>query len=181
MSKIGKKPIDIPEGVEIKIEKDKVQIKGPNATLEVPTLIGIEIKEEDNQIIFTPRNSTKQTVSNWGTLRALVQNAVDGSKQDFSKKLLIEGVGYRATMEGKNLLLNLGFSHPIKFESPENVKVEVDGNAITISGPEKALVGEVAANIRKFRKPEPYKGKGIRYEGEIVRRKAGKKAVGSGS
>ncbi|OGY57039.1 MAG: 50S ribosomal protein L6 [Candidatus Colwellbacteria bacterium RBG_13_48_8] len=112
-------------------------------------------------------------------MRALVQNAVEGSKKNFSKSLSIEGVGYRANLEGNTLILSLGFSHPIRFMVPEGIKVEVNGNSVKISGADRAQVGEVAAKIRGFKKPEPYKGKGIRYEGEIVRKKAGKKAVSS--
>ncbi|MDZ4231518.1 MAG: 50S ribosomal protein L6, partial [Patescibacteria group bacterium] len=153
--------------------------KGPKATLTIPTLPNIEVKVEGSQVIFTPQNDTKQTVSNWGTSRALVQNAVVGSTEGYVKTLVIEGVGYKANMEGSAIVLNLGFSHPIRYEIPEGITVEVDGNKVKISGFDKAVVGEVAASIRAFRKPEPYKGKGIRYEGEVVRRKAGKKAVSS--
>ena len=181
MSKIGKKPIDIPEGVTVEVKDDSVEVKGPNATLSVPALYGIKIEMKDTQIAFIPFNKTKQTKSNWGTMRSLVGNAIQGAKEDFVKVLLIEGVGYKAVMEGANLILNLGFSHPIKFPVPEGVKVVVEGNKVTLSGADKAVVGEAAATIRKFKKPEPYKGKGIRYENEIVRRKAGKKSVSAGA
>ena len=176
MSKIGKKPVDILEGVAVEIKEDHVEVRGPKATLIVPVLPGINVEIRETQIFLTAKNDTKQTVSNWGTMRALTQNAVTGSKDGYTKTLLIEGVGYKAGMEGNIIVMNLGFSHPIKYALPEGISAVVDGNKITISGADKALVGEVTASIRKYRKPEPYKGKGIRYEGEIVRRKAGKKA-----
>ncbi len=179
MSKIGKKPITIPSDVVVEITEEAVMVKGPNANLSVPILSGIEAEIKEGQLIFSARSTNKQTRSNWGTMRALVQNAVEGSKKNFSKSLSIEGVGYRANLEGNTLILSLGFSHPIRFMVPEGIKVEVNGNSVKISGADRAQVGEVAAKIRGFKKPEPYKGKGIRYEGEIVRKKAGKKAVSS--
>jgi len=176
MSKIGKKPVDILDGVTVEIKENHLEVKGPKATLIVPKLPGINVEIKEGRVLFTTENETKQTISNWGTMRALTENAVVGSKEGYSKTLLIEGVGYKAAMEGNTMLLNLGFSHPIKYALPEGITAVVDGNKITISGADKALVGEVTASIRKYRKPEPYKGKGIRYEGEVVRRKAGKKA-----
>lgn len=178
MSKVGKKPILIPEGVTVALKESGIEVKGPNATLNVELLEGIKVEVKENEVHFTPENENKQSKANWGTLRSLVQSAIDGSKEDFVKNLLIEGVGYKANMEGNTLVLSLGYSHPVKFDTPEGIKIEVDGNKITVSGASKALVGQTAASIRKFKKPEPYKGKGIRYEDEVVRRKAGKKAVG---
>jgi len=180
MSRIGKNPVIIPDGVTVEIKKDLIEIKGSNATLSVPRLKGISIESKDNQLIFSPEKTDKQTTSNWGTLRALVQNAVKGAVEDFTKELIIEGVGYRANLEGNVLVLGLGYSHPIKFAIPEGIKIEVNKNKLNITGYDKAVVGEVAAKIRSFRKPEPYKGKGIRYSDEVVHRKAGKKAVGAG-
>ncbi|MEX2054311.1 MAG: 50S ribosomal protein L6 [Candidatus Colwellbacteria bacterium] len=180
MSKIGKRPIDIPEGVTVEVKEDEVTVKGPKATLTVSALPNIDVKVDGSQVIFTPQNDTKQTISNWGTFRALVQNAIIGATDGYSKTLVIEGVGYRASVEGSAVVLNLGFSHPIKYDIPEGITVEVEGNKVKISGFDKAVVGETAASIRAFRKPEPYKGKGIKYEDEVVRRKAGKKAVSSG-
>jgi large subunit ribosomal protein L6 len=181
MSKIGNKPINIPAGVNISIGSEEIEVRGPNAVLKVPVLKDVIVEMKDNQICFTTKKQDTQSKSNWGTMRSLVQNAVSGSKESFVKTLVIEGIGYRASMDGKKLVMNLGFSHPIKFLAPEDINVIVDGNLIKISGANKSQVGEVAANIRKFKKPEPFKGKGIRYSDEIVRRKAGKKAVGSGS
>ncbi|PIR97787.1 MAG: 50S ribosomal protein L6 [Candidatus Colwellbacteria bacterium CG10_big_fil_rev_8_21_14_0_10_42_22] len=179
MSKIGKSPVNIPDGVTVELKEKELVIKGPNAILTVPMLEGIDVEIKDNFLVFQPKLINKQTKSNWGTMRSLAQSAIIGSKENYSKKLLIEGVGYRANMEGNTLVMNLGFSHPVKLHTPDGITIEVEGNSIKVSGASKALVGEVAANIRKFKKPEPYKGKGIRYENEIVRRKAGKKAVGT--
>jgi len=179
MSKIGKKPIVIPEGVTIEIKEGVIKIKGKNAELGVPMLAGVSVEMKDGELVFSPSDDSKQTMSNWGTLRALTQNAILGAVEDFEKILIIEGIGYRGNIEGNDLILSLGYSHTIKFPIPEGVKIEVDKQKITIRGAHKALVGEVSAKIRSFRKPEPYKGKGIRYSDEIVRRKAGKKAVGT--
>jgi len=179
MSRIGIKPVVIPEGVTVEIKEGKVEVKGKNATLSVPTLAGISIEKKEDSLVFTPSNKTKQIVSNWGTMRSLVQNAVIGASENFSKELVIEGVGYRANVEGSDLVLGLGYSHQIKFPIPDGIDIKVDKNTITISGASKENVGEAAAKIRSFRKPEPYKGKGIRYSDEKVRRKAGKKAVGA--
>jgi len=181
MSKIGNKPINIPEGVSVSIGPREIEVKGPNAVLKVPVLRDITVEVKDEQICFTVRNQSTQSRSDWGTMRSLVQNAVNGSKENFIKTLIIEGIGYRANMEGNKLVMNLGFSHPIKFLAPVDVNIEVDGNLIKVSGASKSQVGETAANIRKFKKPEPYKGKGIRYSDEIVKRKAGKKAVSGSS
>ncbi len=178
MSRIGKKPVIIEEGVTVNILEDAVEIKGQTTTTALPILPGIKIEKKENELIFIPGNETKQTLSNWGTMRALVQNAVSGAARDFTKSLVIEGVGYRANMEGEKLVLSLGYSHPVRFDIPKGVKITVERNVLTVAGADRQLVGETAARIRKLRKPEPYKGKGIRYEGEIIKRKAGKKAIG---
>ena len=167
MSKIGKKPVIIPEGVKVEIKDDAVLVEGPSATLGIPLLEGIKIELKDGRVNFLAEDTTKQTRSNWGTMRALVQNAV-------------EGVGYRANVEGEELVLQLGYSHLVRFPIPEGIKIAVQKNSIEVEGPDKALVGETAARIRNLRKPEPYKGKGIRYSDEVIRRKAGKRAVGAG-
>lgn len=177
MSKIGKKPIDIPEGVTITEKDDILEVKGKNAVLTVPILSGIDMKTEDNSITLSPANKQKQTLSNWGTMSALLKNAIHGSMNDFSKELAVKGVGFRVALEGNVLVLNVGFSHQVKFPVPEGVKVTVDKNNIKVEGASKWLVGETAANIRQIKKPEPYQGKGIRYVDEVVRRKAGKKAA----
>ncbi len=177
MSKIGKQPIIIPEGVSVNVKGNLLEVSGKNALLKVAFLPGIKAEVRGSELFFTALGETKQILSNWGTMRALAQNAILGAVRNFVKELIIEGVGFRANVEGQNLMLYIGFSHPVKFAIPEGIKIEIDKNIIRVSGADKALVGEVASKIRKFKKPEPYKGKGIRYVNEIIRRKAGKKAV----
>lgn len=178
MSRIGKKPIVVAEGVAVDIGAGSVEIKGADVAMTLPILPGIKVERKENKLIFTPENKDKQTISNWGTMRALVQNAISGAAKDFTKSLIIEGVGYRASVEGENLVFNLGYSHPVRFEIPKGVKITIEKNVVNVSGADKQRVGETAARIRRLRKPEPYKGKGIRYVGEVIKRKAGKKAVG---
>jgi len=177
MSRVGKKPIEIPEGVDLKIEGQTVIVKGPKGELkkEFPSVLKIEI--EDKKIFVKTQSELKEMKALWGTSRAILANMVKGVKEGFEKKLEIEGLGYRANLEGNNLVLFLGFSHPVKFACPEGIKFLVEKNIITVSGIDKELVGKVAAEIRKIKPPEPYKGKGIKYLGEIIRRKMGKKAV----
>ncbi len=179
MSKIGKKPIIIIEGIEAKIDGGKLELKGKNKEMIVKILPYISAEIKDNKIFFTSQNNSKQARANWGTMRSLAQNAVLGVSEGFMKVLEIEGVGYRVETQGRDLILNVGLSHPVKISPPENIEISTKKNAITVSGFDKALVGEVAAKIRAVKKPEPYKGKGIRYKGEIIRRKAGKKAGGT--
>ena len=187
MSKIGKKPILIPEGISV-VEKDGILEfkKGDQAaTFKILPEVKSEISEETVEgktvktLNFKTDSTEKQALANWGTTRALANNIIEGLKEGFKKVLEIEGIGYRANMEGDTLVLFLGFSHPVKYPSPKGIKITVEKNAITVSGSDKAAVGQTAAEIRAFKKPEPYKGKGIRYRGEIVRRKAGKKVGGT--
>jgi large subunit ribosomal protein L6 len=177
MSRIGKKSVIIPEGVYVDKKGEIICVKGKNAEISVYVLPNISVEIENNQIIVKPKKNDKQTRSNWGTMRALIQNAVYGALDNFVKQLVIEGVGYRASIDGSDLILNIGYSHPVKFHVPDGVKISVDKDVITVSGSSKEIVGSTTAKIRDFRKPEPYKGKGIRYSNEVVRRKAGKKAV----
>ncbi len=177
MSRIGKKPILIPQGVEVKIEGQRVTVKGPKGELSREVRPEIKVVEEESQIIITPQKETKETAAFWGLTRALLANDIKGVTEGFAKKLEIEGVGYRAALEGQDLNLQMGFSHPVKIKAPEGIVFLVEKNVITISGIDKELVGQTAARIRAVKPPEPYKGKGIRYEGEQVRRKLGKKAV----
>lgn len=179
MSRVGKKPILIPENVEVKIEGQRITVKGPKGELskELRPEISFEIK--NGQIFFSPKFHSKQTKALWGLTRQIVNNMVKGVKDGYEKKLEIEGIGFRAQLEGENLLLNVGFSHPVKIKSPQGIKFSVEKNIITVSGIDKELVGQVAATIKRIRKPEPYKGKGIRYLGEVIKRKMGKKAVAS--
>jgi len=175
MSRIGKLPIEIPSGVEVKIDGQVVTAKGPNGTEVVEVRPEISIKIEDNHIILTPVNAERKTNALHGLSRTLVANAVTGVKDGFEKKLEIVGVGYRANMEGKNLNLVLGYSHPILVEPPEGITIAVEANTkISVKGSNKQTVGDVAALIRSKRPPEVYKGKGVKYEGEYIRRKAGK-------
>lgn len=177
MSRIGKKPIIIPEGVEVKISDHQISIKGLKGELtqSIPSQIKVSLKER--KLIVTPQQKTKETPALWGLLRALIFNMVKGVTEGFEKKLEIEGVGYRASLQGNKLILSLGFSRPIEVAAPAGIEFKVDKNVITISGIDKQIVGQIAAKIRACRKPEPYKGKGIHYLGEVIRRKAGKKAV----
>lgn len=177
MSRIGKKPILIPEGVEVKIDGQKITIKGLKGELqkEIPSGIKVEIKE--GQIFVLPQSENIKNKALWGTIRAIVFNMVQGVTEGFEKRLEIKGLGFRVFQEDENLVLNVGFTLPIKIKALPNIKFSVEKNIITVSGPDKELVGQIAAKIRKIRPPEPYKGTGIKYVGEIIRRKEGKKAV----
>lgn len=175
MSRIGKLPIEIPQGVEVTIEGQTVAAKGPLGTETVEVREEIIVKKEDNKVILTRKDEERKTRALHGLSRTLVANAINGVKTGFEKKLELQGVGYRAAMQGKTLNLQLGYSHPINFEPPEGITITVEANTgITIKGSNKQMVGDVAAAIRGKRPPEVYKGKGVRYEGEYVRRKAGK-------
>jgi len=182
MSRIGKKPILIPENVEVKIEGSKVTVKGPKGELQKEIRPEIRFEIKDKEIFVFPKIETKKTKALWGTTRVLLSNMIKGVKEGFEKKLEIQGLGYKATLEVPNtgspdLILSVGFSHPIKIKAPPSIEFSVEKNIITVSGIDKELVGQIAAEIRKVRPPEPYKGKGIRYIGEVIRRKAGKKVV----
>ena len=176
MSRIGKLPVVIPKGVTVNINKNNVAVKGPKGELTRDFFPEINIKEEDGQMIVTRNSEHRTHRAKHGLTRALLNNMVTGVSEGFKRELYIEGVGYRANLQGKNLVLNVGYSHPIVFEPPEGIAFEVDksGRELAVSGIDKELVGEIAARIRRTRPPEPYKGKGIRYVGERIRRKAGK-------
>ena len=175
MSRIGKKPIEIPSGVEITIDGQTVTAKGPLGTESVTIRPEIAVKIEDNHIILSKASDSREADALFGLFRTLTANAVHGVKEGFEKKLEIQGVGYRANMEGKNLNLALGYSHPVVVEPPEGITISVEANTkISVKGSNKQTVGDVAALIRGKRPPEVYKGKGVRYEGEYIRRKAGK-------
>ena len=178
MSRIGKQPIIIPENVEVKINDGQIIVKGPKGELTQSMPSQIEVVLKENELLVTLRKKTKDTSALWGLFRTLIFNMVQGVTEGFEKKLEIQGVGYRVALQGNKLVLSLGFSHPIELEAPEEIEFKADKNIITVSGLDKQLVGQITAKIRDLRKPEPYKGKGIRYLGEAVRRKAGKKAVG---
>ena len=175
MSRIGRLPIDIPAGVEVKIEEgNKVTVKGPKGTLEKCLPVEMTIKQEDNQVVVTRPNDLKKMKSLHGLTRTLVANMVTGVTKGYEKVLEINGVGYRAQKQGKKLILSLGYSHPVEMEDPEGLESTVDGNKIIVSGISKEKVGQYAAEIRDKRRPEPYKGKGIKYADEVIRRKVGK-------
>ncbi len=176
MSKIGKKPVEIPQGVEVKTDGVFLEFSHSGKVAKLKILPFIKVKIEDNKIEFAPENNSKQARSNWGTIRALAENAASGLIKGYEKVLEIEGVGFRAVLEGDSLVLSLGYSHPVKVPAKEGIKFTVEKNTIKIAGIDKELVGRTAAEIRSLKKPEPYLGKGIRYQGEVIRRKAGKKA-----
>ncbi len=175
MSRIGKLPIAVPAGVEVTIDGATVTAKGPKGELTRTFQPMMIIEREGDEILVKRPDDTREARSLHGLTRTLIHNMVEGVSTGFSKKLQLVGVGYRAALKGKDLEMQLGYSHPVHVEAPENITFEVPSQTeIIVSGPSKEMVGQVAANIRKWRKPEPYKGKGIRYDGEFVRRKVGK-------
>ncbi len=183
MSRIGKAPIEIPQGVTVEITDNKVLVKGPKGTLSFEFVEDVTVKKEENIINVEMVGKSKESPALWGMTRAMIANMIKGVNESFEKKLELVGVGYRVkSISPREVSITAGYSHPVDFTSPEGVELKVEDNThITISGADKQLVGLTAAKIRKIRKPEPYKGKGIRYEGEVVRRKAGKAGkVGSG-
>jgi large subunit ribosomal protein L6 len=176
MSRIGKKPVAMPSGVTASIENGTLSVKGPKGTLSLGLSDLIDYKVEEAEIQVNPANDSKQARSYWGMQRTLVSNLVEGVTEGFTKVLEISGVGYRAQAQGKNLRLQLGYSHDVDVEVPEGIEVKTpDQTTVEISGIDKQKVGQFAAEIRRWRKPEPYKGKGIKYRGEYVFRKEGKK------
>ncbi|MBI4364131.1 MAG: 50S ribosomal protein L6 [Candidatus Latescibacteria bacterium] len=178
-SRVGKKPIEIPSGVQVSREAQAVRVKGPKGEMTFRLGHGVEVKVEPKEIVVTQVGGGKQALALHGTTRAVLANMVLGVTKGFSKSLEIHGTGYRAQMSGKKLVLQIGYSHPIEFEPPAGISIAAESpTRITVSGYSKEQVGQVAAIIRDFRPPEPYKGKGIRYAGEYVRRKAGKAAGG---
>lgn len=180
MSRVGRKPIEISKGVTVNLKDRFISVKGPKGELSATVHKNIAVEIKDNQILLTRKNDEKANKALHGLWRALVQNMVLGVSQGYTKKLEIVGVGYRAEMKGKKLQLLLGYSHPIIFGPPEGIKIEAPTQtSVTVSGIDKQLVGLVASKIRSFRPPEPYKGKGVKYEGEYIRRKAGKAAAGA--
>ncbi len=176
MSRIGKKPVPVPAGVTPSIDKGIISVEGPKGTLTMPMRDEISYTIEDGGISVQPANDTKRARAFWGMQRTMVQNLVTGVTDGFTKKLLITGVGYRAAAQGRNLKLQLGYSHDVNIDVPEGIEVKTpDATTVEISGSDKQKVGQLAAEIRQWRKPEPYKGKGIKYDGEFIFRKEGKK------
>lgn len=185
MSRIGKKPIEIPAKTKVTVNGQVVSVEGPKGKLDfaVPSPITVAVK--DGKVVADTKQLDRTGKSRWGLTRSLIANMVKGVNEGYSKQLLVEGVGFRAAVKGANLEMSLGYSHPIVFQIPKNIKISVVDTAdkkpqITVEGADKQLVGECAARIRRFYKPEPYKGKGVRYVGEQVRRKAGKTVTTAG-
>ncbi len=175
MSRIGRLPVTVPAGVTVEVaEKNHVTVKGPKGTLTKDLPAEMQIKVEDGNVIVTRPNDLKKMKSLHGLTRSLLQNMVTGVNEGYKKELEVNGVGYRAAKQGKKLVLNLGFSHPVEMEDPEGLESKVDGNKIIVEGIDKQQVGQYAAEIRDKRRPEPYKGKGIKYVDEVIRRKVGK-------
>ena len=175
MSRIGRMPIDIPGGVEVKIDGRAVSVKGPKGELALTVASPIEVVIDDNQVVVTRPDDERSSRALHGLTRTLIANQIIGVTQGYSKGLEVVGTGYRVQVKGDGVEFALGFSHPVTVNPPAGITFTVEGNnKLTVSGIDKQAVGEVAANIRKIRKPEPYKGKGVRYAGEVVRRKAGK-------
>lgn len=175
MSRIGKRPIDIPPGVQVETGPSSIQVTGPKGKLSLNIPAGIKVEAKDKKVIVSRISDAKEYAMKHGLIRALINNMIKGVIEGFSKELEIIGVGFKAQLSGKNLVLNLGFSHPVEYKIPEGIAIETPKpTQIMVKGIDKQQVGEVAAEIRDFYKPEPYKGKGIRYVGEYVRKKAGK-------
>jgi len=177
MSRIGKKPITLPQGVEVKSEGEKVLVRGPKGELIFNIPDGINFEINGSVLSVNEIKETKQNSVLRGTVRAIISNMVKGVTEGFMKKLELSGIGYRAELQGKDLVLHVGFSHSVKISVPENIQFQIEKSIITISGIDKQKVGEIAAKIRSIRKPEPYKGTGIKYIDEIIKKKAGKKAT----
>ena len=176
MSRIGKTPVSVPNGIEVSLDGTTLVAKKGNLEKRLETHGRVDINIDGNEVQFSRKGEDKQSSAFWGTYRALFNNILIGLDKGFEKSLEINGVGYRAAVEGKTLVLQLGFSHPVNYEIPEGLEVKVDKNIITIKGTDKQQVGQAAAEIRSFRPPEPYKGKGVKYTDEVIIRKAGKAA-----
>ena len=174
MSRIGKQPIPIPKGVEVKLEGDSITVQGPKGKLQRSIHPKVKVDIESDNIVVSVTDQTRETRAFHGLFRALIANMVTGVTNGFNKVLEIVGVGYRAELKGRTAIFHLGYSHPIDFELPEGIDAQIEKTKVTLSGIDKELLGRTAAKIRSFRKPEPYKGKGIKYADEVIRRKAGK-------
>lgn len=174
MSRIGKLPIEIPSGVTITVDSDVITVKGAKGELTVPHLSDVTVKEDEGKLTVSRKDDERIAKAQHGLQRSLLQNAVDGVTKGFEKKLEVNGVGFRVAMSGQDLEMSLGFSHPVKYKTPQGIQISVNKMEITVSGIDKQQVGQVAAEIRALKKPEPYKGKGIKYADEQILRKAGK-------
>lgn len=181
MSRIAKIPVEIKSGITVTFENRVFRVIGPKGELSLKVPREVDVKITENQVLVSRNQDSKQARASSGTIRAIISNMVEGVVNGWKKELEIVGTGYRAQMEGKDLVLIIGFSHPVKIKAPEGIEFKVEKQVVTISGVDKELVGQIAAKIRDVRPPEPYKGKGILYLGEVVRRKAGKAAKAAGS
>ena len=177
MSRIGKKTIILPEKTEIKVTDNKVSVKGPLGELSRPLHPVIDVKVEGQEVTLTPKKSTTESSALWGTYASHITNMISGVNKPFEKKLVLEGIGFKSEVKGDKIVFALGFSHPVEVLIPAGLKVEADKNVITVSGADKEQVGLFAAQVRGLKKPEPYKGKGMRYSDEVIRRKQGKKSI----
>ena len=176
MSRVGKYPVAIPQGVQVTLQGRTLVAKGKNGELKLPLTDDVDVEVADNQVAVKPRRDDRRSRTMWGTTRSLVNGMVTGVSAGFAKNMEINGTGYRAAVQGKDLVLNLGYSHEVRYPIPEGIKITCDRpTAVRVEGADKQRVGQVAAEIRAFRAPEPYKGKGIKYEGEQILRKEGKK------
>ena len=178
MSRVGKNPVTVPDGVDVSLAGNILTAKGKLGELTVPFTEDVTVELKDGKVVVAPNGNSKRARSMWGTVRSLVDNAVVGVSEGFTRRLEINGVGYRAQLQGKKLNLQLGYSHDIGFEIPDGITIKLEGDrqsVIAVSGPDRQRVGQVASVIRGYRGPEPYKGKGIKYEGEYILRKEGKK------
>ncbi|MCH9814797.1 MAG: 50S ribosomal protein L6 [Epsilonproteobacteria bacterium] len=176
MSRIGKQPVSIPAGIEVNVNGAVLSFKKGNVQKELNTKELVNVKVENNEIVFSPKGDDRESRAFWGTFRALSNNIIVGLTDGYEKKLEINGVGYKAAVKGNVLELHLGFSHPINYDFPKDVQIAVEKNLVTIKGNDKQVIGQIAAEIRSFRPPEPYKGKGVKYLEEHIVRKAGKTA-----
>lgn len=174
MSRIGKLPIQIPKGVEVALGQESIEVKGPKGSITTPTHPKVAYTMEDGVLRVAPVDQTRLARSQYGLRRTLLANCVKGVSEGFSKTLEINGVGYRVAVNGNTVELSVGYSHPVKMEMPQGIEAKAEGSKLTIMGVDKVMVGEIAARIRRVRPPEPYKGKGIKYVDEVIRRKAGK-------
>ncbi|WP_295637237.1 50S ribosomal protein L6 [uncultured Mailhella sp.] len=174
MSRIGKQPIELPKGVEVKLGEDMVEVKGPKGTLQTPICSLLNYELADGHLTITRKDDTRESNAQHGLRRTLIANCVEGVSKGFSKTLEVIGVGFKVAVKGNIIDLSVGYSHPVLLELPKGLEAKAEGTKLTISGIDKELVGEFAARVRRVREPEPYKGKGIKYENEIIRRKAGK-------
>ena len=179
MSRLGKQPVPLPEKVDVDLQERSVRVKGPKGSLEVPLMPGISAEVADGEVVLQRDGDEKQARAFHGLVRALLANAVTGVSTGWSKELEIVGIGYRGEVQGKDAVFNLGYSHPIRYPIPDGIDIAIDGktNRVTVSGIDRQQVGQVAAEIREMRPPEPYKGKGVRYFGERIRTKAGKQGA----